>query len=269
MTYWVSNCGGDEHGHAMGGEAGDQTQREYRVKEWTDFGQDKIARHPDPVIQNLIARLAVQAADNDNIGYDQSERLTMWQQLQKVGYWPKDISKPCEADCSSSTAAIVKAVGYLVGDEKMQRCHEYMTTWTETAFLSSAGFQIHYGFKEPSELLPGDIQYNTDHHTNIFIGTDREGPEPIKKRRKSMECIIGIKNRNTLVWFDGVNINDLTNTSDLGVVQKVAKATIGEELPRLDLSEEEFARFCQSLRGGYPKHLKSLVEKYPSRSPEA
>ena len=269
MTYWVSNCGGDEHGRAMGGEAGDQTRREYRVKEWTDFGQDKIARHPDPEIGNLIARLAVQAADNDNIGYDQSERLTMWQQLQKVGYWPKDITRPCEADCSSSTAAIVKAVGYLVGDEKMQRCHEYMTTWTETAFLSSAGFQIHYGFKEPKDLLPGDIQFNTDRHTNIYIGTDREGPEPIKKRRKSMECIIGIKGRNTLVWFDGVNINDLTNTSDLGVVQKVAKATIGEELPRLDLSEEEFARFCQSLRGGYPKHLKSLVEKYPSRSPEA
>lgn len=84
-----------------------------------------------------------------------------------------------------------------------------------------------------------------------------------------MQSIIGIKGQNTLVWFDGTNINDLSNTADLAVVQKIAKATIGEELPRIDLTEEEFARFCQALKGGYPKHLKKIVDKYPTRSPEA
>lgn len=88
-------------------------------------------------------------------------------------------------------------------------------------------------------------------------------------RRTHMECIIGIKNRNTLVWYDGTAVNDLTNTADLAVVQKVARATRGEDLPRIDLTEEEFARFCQALKGGYPKHLKAIVDKYPTRSPEA
>lgn len=269
MTYYVSNCGIDENGKASGGQAGDQTKLEYRVKAWSDFGQDKTARHPDENVRYLIAKLAVEAADNDNIGYDQGQRLTMWEQLKKVGYYPRNIKTPCEADCSSSTAAIVKAVGYLTGNERMQRCHDYMTTWTEEAFLYDAGFEILYGFRGPQDLLAGDIQFNTDRHTNIYIGERRDGPEPPSRRRKKMECIIGIKNRNTLVWFDGTNINDLTNTADLAVVQKLAKAVTGEELPRVDLDEEEFARFCQALTGGYPKHLMKLVTKYPTRSPEA
>lgn len=269
MTHYVSNCSKNEHGWAHGGEAGDQTRGEYYVRPWYGFDQDKTARHPDAKVRDLIAVLAVQAADNDCIGYDQGQRLTMWEQLQKVGYWPKNIKTPCEADCSSSTAAIVKAVGYLVGDEKMQRCPDYMTTWNESAFLKNAGFEILYGFRGPEDLLPGDIQFNTDMHTNIFVGTRREGPELPKERRKTMECILGIKGQNTLVWYDGTNINDLSTVPDLTAVQKVAKATLGEELPRVDLTEEEFARFCQALKGGYPKHLKKIVDKYPTRSPEA
>lgn len=269
MAYYVSNCGIDENGRAMGGKAGDQTGREYRVRTWYDYGQDKTARHPDEAVRYLIAHLAVLAADNDNIGYDQSERTTMWEQLQRAGYDPASIRTPCEADCSSSTAAIVKAVGHILGDEKLKRCPDYMTTWTETAFLSNAGFEILYGPRGPEDLVPGDIQFNTDRHTNIYIGERREGPEPPRKRRRKMECILGIKGKNTLVWFDGTNVNDLSGTACLDAVQAVAKATMGDELPRVDLTEEQFARFCQALKGGYPKHLKKIVEKYPTRSPEA
>ena len=47
-----------------------------------------------------------------------------------------------------------------------------------------------------------------------------------------------------------------------------ARACYGTSLPRVTLSEEQFARLCQSIRGGYPKHLRALVEKYAPRSPE-
>lgn len=268
MTYWVSNCSKNEHGWAHGGEAGDQTRVEYYIRPWYSYDQDKTARHPDEAVRYLIAKMAVQAADNDRIGYDQGDRLSMWAQLQRAGYDPSRITVPCEADCSSSTAAIVKAVGHVLGDAKLERVPDYMTTWTEEAFLKTAGFEILYGHRGPEDLVPGDIQFNTDRHTNIYVGTDRKGPELPRKRRRTMQSIIGIKGQNTLVWFDGTNINDLSNTADLAVVQKIAKATIGEELPRIDLTEEEFARFCQALKGGYPKHLKKIVDKYPTRSPE-
>ena len=270
MAYWVSNCSKNEHGWAHGGQAGDQTREEYYVRSWYDYGQTYTARHPGENVRYLIAHMAVQAANNDNIGYDQGERTTMWEQLQRVGYDPAKIAVPCEADCSSSTAAIIKAIGYLTGDTKLQGVSTHMWTGIEREQLQRAGFVIITGRSvlDPSALIPGDIQFNDEHHTNIYVGTDREGPEPPKRGRKTMDCIISIKGRNTLVWFDGETINDLTAMPDVDVLNKIAKATIGSELPRIELTEEEFARLCQSIKGGYPKHLKALVDKYPTRSPE-
>lgn len=269
MTHYVSNCSKNEHGWAHGGEAGDQTGVEYYVRPWYDYGQTMTARHPDEKVRYLIAKLAVESAENDLIGYDQGERTTMWEQLQMAGYDPKRINVPCEADCSSSTAAIVKAVGHIVGDEKLQNVSAHMWTGIEREQLQRAGFVIITGSAlDPSKLVYGDIQFNAEHHTNIYVGTDPKGPDEPRKRRKSMQCIMGIKGNDTLLWYDGTNLNDLSAVPDLNVVQKVAKATLGEELPKVVLSEEEFARFCQALKGGYPKHLKKLVEKYPTRSPE-
>ena len=83
-----------------------------------------------------------------------------------------------------------------------------------------------------------------------------------------LSCIISISNRNTLVWFDGQNVNDLTSTKDVDALNKVSRAVRGRDMTTVKLTEEEFARLCQSIRGGYPKHLKALVEKYAPRSPE-
>lgn len=95
-------------------------------------------------------------------------------------------------------------------------------------------------------------------------------PDPIiEEEEDDMNCLISIKNRNTVVWFDGGAINDLTSPEDIAVLKKVYKSSCnGKEMPRLELTEEEFARLCQSVKGGYPAHLQALVDKYPTRSPE-
>ena len=101
----VSNCGGDEHRGVSGGKAGDQTGTEWYVREWYDFGQDMVLRHPEQKVRQLIASMATEAAQNDNIGYDQSQRETFWEYLSRAGYIPSYITFACEADCSSGTAA--------------------------------------------------------------------------------------------------------------------------------------------------------------------
>lgn len=89
------------------------------------------------------------------------------------------------------------------------------------------------------------------------------------EQEDEMNCIIGIQGRNTLVWFDGVNVNDLTSTEEVKTLDKVYKATHdGKAMPRVTLTPEEFARLCQSIHGGFPKHLADLVNKYKTRSPE-
>ena len=90
----------------------------------------------------------------------------------------------------------------------------------------------------------------------------------IESAEETMDCIISIQGKNTLVWFDGSDVNDLTTPADVTVIDKIAKACYGSTLPRVTLSEEEYARLCQCIRGGFPKHLKALTDKYPPRSPE-
>ena len=108
-----------------------------------------------------------------------------------------------------------------------------------------------------------------------YFGPELEEPEePEGGLDVGMECIISIKDKNTLVFFDGVGISDLTSTAGVNVLDKIHRVTskaAGQDergLPRVTLSAEEFARLCQDLRGGYPKHLRALVDKYAPRSPE-
>ena len=177
MTYYVSNCGQDENGGWHGGAAGDQTGKEYWVRPWYDFRQTMTARHPDANVRATIARLARDAANNPNIGYDQYQRLTMWAQLEKVGYETSKIRVKCEADCSSSTAAIVKATGHLLGIDALTKVSPNMTTWIEEEQLKKAGFKILYsGARNPAGLLAGDIQFNEEHHTNIFLSNETPTP---------------------------------------------------------------------------------------------
>lgn len=89
-----------------------------------------------------------------------------------------------------------------------------------------------------------------------------------RKVERELQCIITIKDQNTVVWFDGENVNDLTSPANISVLDKVATGCTGERLPRLELTGDEFARLCQAIRGTYPKHLQKLVEKYSPRSPE-
>lgn len=103
-----------------------------------------------------------------------------------------------------------------------------------------------------------------------FLGlAEPEATKDEPERKRTMECLIAIEGANTVVWYDGCAINDLTHPDDIAVVRKVYRATVGGDMPQVSLTQEEFARLCQSVRGGYPKHLKKLVEKYVPRSPEA
>lgn len=94
------------------------------------------------------------------------------------------------------------------------------------------------------------------------------GRETIEQEDE-MNCIISIQGRNTLCWFDGININDLTAGQEVNALDKIYKETHGgKAMPRVTLTPEEFARLCQSIHGGFPKHLSDLVNKYKTRSPE-
>mgnify|MGYP004481997945 FL=1 len=95
----IANCGHDERGKYSGGQAGDQTGQEWAVIPWYSRPWNVALRYPDPVVGQKLADLARAAADNNNIGYDQNQRLTFWNALVRANYDPAAISELCEADC--------------------------------------------------------------------------------------------------------------------------------------------------------------------------
>ena len=168
----ISNCGKDERGGCSGGCAGDQSGAEWWLISWWDAGWQCVLRHPDTNVTLMIAQLAAEAAQNDRIGYDQCERLTFWEQLQRSGYSPRKITVPCEADCSSGVAAIVKASGHLLGKEPLKNISPALTTFSMRQALREAGFCVltdRKYLRSDEYLMPGDILLDDDAHVAIQV----------------------------------------------------------------------------------------------------
>lgn len=168
----VSNCGKDERGAYSGGQAGDQSGKEWYITNWYNSGWRCVLRHPNAKVRELLADLAIQAALNNNVGYDQVENRTYWNQLRAVGYYPKNITVPCEADCSSGVIANTKAVGFLLDMDALKNINATYTRNMREGYRA-AGFQVLTDAKYLNSfdyLLPGDILLNDDQHTNTNLG---------------------------------------------------------------------------------------------------
>lgn len=170
--HWISNCGHDENNKYRGGKAGDQTGTEYQLKAWYNRPWTCVIRYPNPEVRMMIAQLAIDAALNNKIGYDQGARTSFWTQLARNSYQPSLITEPCEADCSSSTAAIIKAVGFLLDKPMLQLVSTNIYTGNMKFKLRYAGFIILTDDKyltSPNYLLPGDILLYEGHHAAINV----------------------------------------------------------------------------------------------------
>lgn len=182
----ISNCSKDENGHYSGGKAGDQSKVEYYVRKWYDRPWNYVLRYPEEDIGEIIAKVAREAAENDNIGYNQEYRLTYFNALKDANWEPSKITVKCEADCSSSTAANVIAAGYRKKKGKLKKISPSLTTRTLRAALSSAGFDVltdsRY-IKSDEYLLPGDILLYEGHHVAINLDKGKKA-EKAKKGGK-------------------------------------------------------------------------------------
>lgn len=181
----ISNSGHDERGKYCGGSAGDQTGKEWAVIPWYNRPWTCVIRFPSQIQGAKIAELAKEAAENNLIGYNQAKRRTFWKELAEAGYHPRSIKKRCDADCSAGVAAICKAAGYLLGDEKMKQISPDMYTGNQISVLSKAGAAV---LRDPKYitsdqyLIPGDILLCEGHHTAINLDFGPKAAAPAYKR---------------------------------------------------------------------------------------
>ena len=163
----ISNSGSDERRRISGGVAGDQYGNEWAIINWYNRPWTHVLRHPDKIVREKIAELTEQAAKNDNIGYNQANRYSYWNELQKVGFNPSKINVRCDADCSAGVIANTKAVGYLLNLNQLKNLKASYTGDMIRGF-KAAGFEVLTDSKllvSDKYLLRGDILLYLGHHT--------------------------------------------------------------------------------------------------------
>lgn len=168
----ISNCSIDERGKISGGKAGDNNGKEWRVRSWYSYPWNVVLHHPNPEVRKLGAKLAREAANNNNIGYNQLKRTTFWKELEKVGYSPAAIKTKCDSDCSAGVAAIYKAVGYLLNDDKLKAININAYTGNLKAALKAAGFEVLTAAKYRTSdkyIYSGDVLLKEGRHTAINL----------------------------------------------------------------------------------------------------
>ena len=122
-----------ENGKATGGKKGDQTGREVKVAPYYDFGQNWVIRFRSISRGKIAAEVAKALALNENIGYNQDDRTSLFSQCKKIGWNRKNISliKLCNCDCSELAVCVVNlAYGY-------EKLPSTMTTHTLTNIVST------------------------------------------------------------------------------------------------------------------------------------
>jgi GH25 family lysozyme M1 (1,4-beta-N-acetylmuramidase) len=167
----ISNSGSDERGNYKGGTAGDNTGREWQIRDWYNRPWNCVMRHPDPEVRACLADLATKAANNNKIGYDQYQRETYWRELQKAGYDPSKITVACESDCSAGVIANIKAVGHILGRPELQNI-TCTYTGNMRSGLTAAGFACLTESKyltSSAYLVAGDVLLNDKHHTATAV----------------------------------------------------------------------------------------------------
>lgn len=180
-THYISNSGGDERGGIKGGKSGDQNGREWQLKAWYKRPWNYILRWPDPDVGTLIAQLAIDAALNNKIGYDQYQRDTFWLECKKVGYFPAKITTACEGDCTAGVNGVVHCAGYLLSIKALQNIPATgIRSSNMLSYYQKAGFKVLTASKYLSSgnyLLPGDILLYKNHHaaTNVTVGKSVTG----------------------------------------------------------------------------------------------
>lgn len=175
-THYISNSGSDENGGIKGGKAGDQSKKEWYLRKWYSRPWTCVLRFPDIIVGTLIAQLAVDAALNDRIGYDQGQRDTFWREVRKVGYLPALVKIACEEDCTAGVNALVHCAAYLLEIPELKKIPETgVRSGNMRRLFKAAGFKVLTDskyLKSGDYLLPGDILLYDNHHgaTNVTCG---------------------------------------------------------------------------------------------------
>ena len=178
MSVKIGSARIDENGNARGGKAGDQNGREVSTQSWYKHPKGwRVFRAKDPAVAEKIARDMQWACDNSHIGYDQGQRLTLYDVSKPLGFNCHLVKTNCETDCSALVRVCCAYAGVSLPN--------FRTPTEPAALLDSGAFVELKGAKYTDSdkyLKRGDILVTrTQGHTVVVLsnGSKAGGDDPV------------------------------------------------------------------------------------------
>lgn len=225
----------DERGRASGGSAGDNTKDGHELKtgDWYWFGQTMVIRPKSRSLGQKMAKVMQKLCDNPCIGYDQSQRTTLWKELSKVGWDVDKFKKKCETDCSALTAVVCKACGVSISPD-VWTGNLWSALYRTKKFIK---LDSAYYVKNKKGLRAGDIVLNPERHVIMVISDG-----PIVKGQAGLNKMVGAE-------------------LDLDGHRGPATKQVAIEALKVGLNKD--FRLKLEVTGDYNKAVKSAVDKHP------
>ena len=166
MSVKIGSARIDENGNARGGKAGDQTGREVSTQSWYKHSKGwRVFRAKSAEVAERIARDMQWACDNSHIGYDQGQRLTLYDVAKPLDFNCHLVKTNCETDCSALVRVCCAYAGVSLPN--------FRTSTEPAALLDSGAFVELKGAKYTDSdkyLKRGDILVTrTQGHTVVVL----------------------------------------------------------------------------------------------------
>lgn len=227
MAVKIGSARIDERGKASGGKAGDQTGKEVSTQAWYRHSKGWVVLRPkDGVKAKKIAEAMQAACDNNNIGYDQYQNQTLWNQVKDKGYDPAKATEPCETDCARLVRVCCAYAGIMADDfytateaDTLMRTGEFVKL-TSTKYTNSENY-----------LGTGDILVTkTKGHTVVVLSNgknyDGSADEPDRKLGSRIlrygdygSDVVELQTRLKAVGFDAGEIDGEFGENTEGAVR--------------------------------------------------
>lgn len=226
MAVKIGHASIDERGKASGGQAGDQTKKEVCTRTWYKHPWTAVIRPNSATVAEKIAKCSEQICANDNIGYDQSQRTTLYTQAKAKKWDCSKITVKCETDCSAKVSVCVNAAGIAVSKD--------MYTGNEKSVLKNTGkFTIYETSKytgADTYLKRGDILLANGHTAVVLSngsgvttssGSSKTTTTTTKYYKKYTGTSTSIADALKAIGVD----NSKTNRAKIAVANGIVKKT--------------------------------------------
>lgn len=161
----------NEMGTISGGKPGDQTGREVCKDGWYENEWEYVFRPKLKGFADAIVADAEKIAANENIGYGNGERYTMFEEAKRLNWQFDKITTPCATDCSQMIATLCIANGVPLS--------QWMYTGNMKGIMEKSGAFDTFMYFPGMHLEAGDIILTTKKgHTVLVVeGSEDSYPE--------------------------------------------------------------------------------------------